>query len=141
MFRRYCLVASILVLLVGCTKTARLYDLETGEQIAVSYHGGSRGQLSTSFRSGESFSGEYSTVVSGAVGWGNIYASVYSPAGVASGSGSSASLAVAGPQRGSAILTGNRGTVVTCEYVSGTLGGHGTGGCVDNHGKKYKLMF
>jgi hypothetical protein len=81
--------------------------------------------------SGEQLSGEYVTVVNSAVGWGSIYSGVYSASGV--------SAAVAGKNQGSAVMTGDKGTILNCEYISS--GGHGTGACQDKRGTKYKLMF
>jgi hypothetical protein len=39
---------------------------------------------------------------------------------------------------GTAILTGDKGTILNCEFISS---GHGSGACQDNHGVKYKLLF
>jgi len=81
--------------------------------------------------SGEKLSGEYVTLVNSAVGWGSVYSGVYSASGV--------SVGVSGKNQGSAIMTGDRGTILNCEYISS--GGHGSGACEDRRGTKYKLMF
>jgi hypothetical protein len=66
-----------------------------------------------------------------------LWAGVRFTSGVYSASGVSA--AVAGKNQGSVIMTGDRGTILNCEYISS--GGHGTGACEDKRGTKYKLMF
>jgi hypothetical protein len=113
-----------------------VYDLANGAMSVMKYsrHGSSKGTLKGPLPSGETVSGEYVTVSNAAVGWG----SVYSSASGASVSG--ISIAAAGRRYGSAILTNEQHTVVNCEYVVGS-NNHGTGGCEDNHGNKYKLMF
>jgi hypothetical protein len=45
-----------------------------------------------------------------------------------------------GEQFGNAVLVGDKGTVLDCEYVVG-VGAHGTGACKDNNGGKYRLLF
>jgi hypothetical protein len=74
------------------------------------------------------------------IGWGSVDGSVVGSGGFASGNASGLSVASGGHRYGSAILTNDQHTVVTCEYIVG-LNGHGTGGCKDNHGTEYKLMF
>jgi hypothetical protein len=115
----------------GCT--ARLYNLDSGEitPLKCSHRHRTTGTVSGTMASGEKLSGEYVTVVNSAVGWGSIYSGVYSASGV--------SAAVAGKNQGSAVMTGDKGTVLNCEYISS--GGHGTGACKDKRGTKYKLMF
>jgi hypothetical protein len=49
------------------------------------------------------------------------------------------SVAVSGKNQGTVIMTGDKGTILNCEYISS--GGHGTGACEDKHDTKYKLMF
>jgi hypothetical protein len=115
----------------GCT--ARLYNLDNGEvtPLKCSHRHRTTGTVSVTLASGEKLSGEYVTVVNSAIGWGSIYSGVYSASGV--------SAAVAGKNQGSVIMTGDRGTILNCEYISS--GGHGTGACEDKRGAKYKLMF
>jgi hypothetical protein len=124
-----------LLLLYGCTKEAHLYDLTTGAQTLIRYsaNGRGRGTLTGQLATRETLKGEYTTVVNAAVGWGSIYSGVYSATGT--------SVAVGGSQRGSAVMTGDKGLVLNCEYISSAWNGHGTGACEDNHGTKYKLMF
>ena len=74
----------------------------------------------------------------GAVGWGSVYSSVYGTAGSASANSNGTAVALSLQGQGSAILTGDKGTVLNCEFISS---GHGTGACEDSHGAKYKLMF
>jgi hypothetical protein len=112
----------------------RLYNLETGAQTALSYsyNGSGHGRLSGTPPSGEAMKGEYTTVADAAVGWGSIYSST--------GSASASTVSTSNKQYGTAVATGDKGTVIQCEYVTG-MSGHGSGACKDNHGGKYKLMF
>jgi hypothetical protein len=131
MTKRIVLVVLLCSVAFAKDRSARLYNLTTGEVATIIYHGGhSHGTLQTEIKS-ESLHGEYSTVRGGAMAWGSIY----SGGGVANGYAGSVPLSA----RGSAILTGNKGTVINCEYISGVR--NGSGACEDNHGTKYKLMF
>lgn len=122
------------VFLSGCTLHGRLYNLETGATTIVtfSYSGSGHGHLTGTLPSGEVMKGEYTTVADAAYGWGSIYG--------AGGSATASTGAVSGKQYGTAVATGDKGTVINCEYVTG-MSLHGSGACKDNHGGKYKLMF
>jgi len=106
-----------------------VYDLSTGAMSTMKYsrHGSGKGTLAGPLPSGEVVSGEYVTVTNAAIGWGSVYASVAGSGGYASGTGNSFSVAAGGRRFGSAILTNEQHTVVTCEYVVG-FNGHGFGG-------------
>lgn len=136
------LVASTLFL-VSCTRQARIYNLTTGEvtEAHYSYGGSGKGKIWTTLKTGEMLKGEYVTIAGGQVGWGSIFGSVYGKGGSASGSASGYTVSTEAKQRGTAILTGDKGTIVTCEYVTSAWNGAGTGACKDNHDVLYKLMF
>jgi hypothetical protein len=117
----------------GRTKQGRLYNLTTGAQTTLTYTDSGKGRGSiTATLADEALKGEYTTVANGTVGWGAIYGSLGNAAASAS--------TVSRKQEGTAILTGDKGIVIDCEYVT-TPGGHGSGVCKDNHSVKYKLMF
>src|SRR5579862_2185429 len=115
--------------------TAHLYNLSDGTKSVIKFSRwrGSHGPLRMTLPSGENLAGEYSVVHGGALGWGLIYGSVYGTGGSASGSATGTSLAMSLRGEGSAILTGDRGTILNCEFISS---GHGSGACQDNHGVK-----
>jgi hypothetical protein len=73
--------------------------------------------------------------------WGSVFATVYGPAGSATATDTGYSGSIENKQKGSAIVTGNQGTVVECEYVTSAFGAQGYGACKDNKGNRYKLMF
>ena len=127
------LVVLLLLMLCGCTKTARLYNLDTGEVSIVKYsdRGTGHGLISGQFKSGETFQGEYSTVAGGTMAWGSIYSSVYTPVGSASSTSTAFTNAVEGKQKGAGIITGDKGTILDCEYAVSALSGHGAGACKD----------
>lgn len=136
-------LAPLLILLVvafegGCTLTGRLYNLTTGEvtPVTMSYSGSGKGKIrAVVASSGEKVTGEYITFGHRPVNWGSIYAKVYGTEGSAYGSSEGKS-----NQYGTAVATGDKGGVVDCEYVT-TMLAHGSGGCTDNQGTLYKLMF
>ncbi len=135
------LVASLLLYACTRTSTGHVYNLTTGQMFTFAYtfNGRGRGTI-TAAMTGENLSGEYSVVQGGAVSWGNIYASVYSPAGATSGNANSIGVTTAGVRRGAAILTGDKGSVLDCEFVVG-MNGHGTGACRAKDDTKYRMMF
>jgi hypothetical protein len=136
-------LVSFALLIFGCSKKARIYNLTTGEVVPAqfSYNGTGKGTLTAVTASGEKLKGEYVTLAGGQVSWGSIYASVYGPKGSASGSGSSFASSTEAKQRGTAIATGDKGTIIQCEYITSVWNGGGTGACKDNHDVLYKLMF
>jgi hypothetical protein len=133
--RRLAFIALVCTFLFGCTKHGHIYNLATGEttEVDFSYSGSGHGHLSATLASsGEVFKGEYTTTADATYGWGSIYS--------ASGSASASTSTVSGKQYGTAVATGDKGTVIDCEYVT-SMSLHGSGACKDNHGGKYKLMF
>jgi hypothetical protein len=113
--------------------TGHIYNLADGGVTIVKYSRwhGDHGPITATMPSGETMHGEYSITRGGAVGWGSIYSSVYGSAGT-----TAAGISIRG--QGSLILTGDKGTILNCEFISS---GHGSGACLDNHGVKYKLLF
>ena len=127
-------LALLSALVVGCGGSLHLYNLRTGNMGNLRYsHGvdGSRGTISGSL-SGEAFSGEYSVVTNAAIGWGSIYGTA--------GNATATSIAI-GRRFGSAVLTGDKQTVLDCEFVLNGLSAHGAGACKDNHGDSYRMLF
>jgi len=131
---RFTIILLVCTFLSSCTMHGHLYNLATGETTVVSfsYSGSGHGHLSATLASGEVFKGEYTTTADAAYGWGSIY----STGGFATASTGT----VNGKQYGTAVATGDKGTVIECEYVT-SMSLHGSGACKDNHGGKYKLMF
>jgi len=127
---------ALVLCLAGCIKKARLYNLTTGEvtEAQFSYSGTGKGKITAMAASGENFRGEYRTIPGGDVSWGAIYAGVY-------GSAVAGTSRMSAQQRGSAIATGDKGTIIQCEYITSAWNGAGTGACKDSHGTLYKLMF
>src|SRR6185437_9662575 len=128
------LLLSLVLGLVGCTRTAHLYNVDTGDSVDLKYQTSGRGHgtIGGTLPSGETLKGEWSATSNAAVGWGNVYSGVYSANAMTVSGG--------GRNEGIAILKGDRGTVLNCEFIAG-FGGSGMGACKDNHEQKYKLMF
>ena len=129
-------------LLTGCTRQGNIYNLATGERTTLIYTvaGTGRGTIKGTFASGETASGEYAVVSSASIGWGSIYSSVYTRTGQATANSNAISMSQNGRRFGSAILTGSRGAVITCEFALGSSG-HGYGACSGQDNSTYKLMF
>jgi hypothetical protein len=116
------------------TRKFRLYDTATGEKSAAAFkfRWSSLAGTAEATIDGEKVAGEYSISQSGSFGWGSIYAG-----------GSSASVigAAVGGGRGALVMTGPSGLVVQCEFVTNVGTTHGNGGCKDNRGAVYTLIF
>jgi hypothetical protein len=133
-------VLFIVLFEVACTIHGRIYNLTTGEvtPVNITYGGSGRGKISgVVASSGEKVSGEYITFAHVPVNWGSVYAEVYGTQGSAYTSGASLGKS---NQYGTAVVTGDKGSVVDCEYVTTALT-HGSGACADKQGTLYKLMF
>lgn len=125
---------------VACTIHGRIYNLTTGEvtPVDITYGGSGRGKISGVVpSSGEKVSGEYITFAHIPANWGSVYAKVYGTEGSAFTSSVSHGNS---NQYGTAVVTGSKGSVVDCEYVTTALT-HGSGACTDKRGTLYKLMF
>jgi hypothetical protein len=136
------------ILLSGCPGTERireahLYNLTTGEVAPTQFTDAGRGKgtVAVTLASGEQFKGEYVTVLTEESSWGSIYASVYGRGALTTASGTQRSRSQSSQQYGTAIATGDKGTIIQCEYVMSLRNRAGTGACEDNHKVKYKVMF
>ena len=116
------------------TRKFRLYDTQTGQKsdAAFKFRWSSTAGTAEDTIAGEKISGEYSISQSGSFGWGSIYS------GGASASVNSISI---GAGRGALIMTGPSGRVLECEFVTNAVTTHGNGGCKDNEGSLYRLIF
>jgi hypothetical protein len=134
---------AMLIGFVSCALSARIYNLDNGEVVIATfkYSGTGRGSVKATLPSGEVCKGEYVTVAGGTTGWGSVFPTVYGPGGSASASSIGYGTSIENKQKGTAIVIGNRGTVVECEYVTSAFSAQGYGACRDNKGNRYKLMF
>jgi len=87
---------------------------------------------------GTQMEGQYIVVRGGASGWGTVYSSVVGGGRIVTGSGQTLSSWTSDTAQGSAILTGV-GKMLTCEFLVGST--HGMGGCRDQDGHRYRLLF
>ncbi len=124
------------------TREVRLYNIASGESFKVSAKskGTGKGLMEGALPSGERLGGEYVVVQNASVGWGSVYGGGTGPSGYSSGGATGTSITMRGQRYGSAILTGDKGTVLDCEFTVG-VNAHGTGLCKDNHDAKYRMMF
>jgi hypothetical protein len=119
-------------------RTGTIYNLTSGERIVFTY---ANKMMTATLASGERLTGDYATIAEGSDSWGEIYnrGTTQSGAQWNSSNTSSRSSQREASARGTAIATGDKGTIIQCEYV--TTQTSGTGFCEDNHGVRYKLMF
>ena len=145
--KKLVLLVFVLLFLVACTKYARLYpvnDLASTTGVLKAKYidsGTGGGEITLVMPDGETLSGEYTTVDTTTVGFGNIYTSVYGTGGSAYGTGTATSFAVSGSSPGIATLYGNKGTMMQCEYFVSNWTGKGGGACKKNDGSLYRLHF
>ena len=129
------LVLLLVLPLCGCGGKIDLFNLATGAKNILTYHytHTGRGTITGPLGTGETLQGEYSVTDNAAIGWGSVYS--------AAGSASGTAIATGGRRYGAAVLTGDKGTVLNCEFTLGSLTAHGTGVCQDNHEGKYRMIF
>ncbi|MFZ1964782.1 MAG: hypothetical protein WAU78_15185 [Roseiarcus sp.] len=104
-------------------------------------HGEGHGTLEIVAPDGEKFQGEYSIVFGSSVGFRSILATSSGAAGSATTSGFSTNVAISGSGQGSAVLSGDRGTSIQCEFLNNNLTGHGYGGCQSSKGGLYRMVY
>jgi hypothetical protein len=104
-------------------------------------HGQLHGTLEITTPDGEHLQGEYSIVSGGSVGFGNIFATAYGAGGSASANGITTSVVMSGSGQGSAVLAGDRGTSIQCEFLNNNLTGHGYGACRSSKGGLYRMVY
>jgi len=137
-------LVAVVALSLSCgARKARLYNLDSGQVLNASFTwgGSGKGKLTIVMPDGEQCTGEYVTVPEGSSTWGSVFGTVYGPGGSVSGSATGYSVSVEGKQKGTAIATSNKGTVIECEYVTSSWSPQGYGACQDNKGTVYRLMF
>ncbi|ULA62617.1 MAG: hypothetical protein LZF86_40121 [Nitrospira sp.] len=141
------LVVAIGVALIGCTRTARMYpanDLAISSGVLTARfvaYGTGNGEIEIVMPDGELLKGEYSIVRGGAMGFGNIYGSVYGSGGSMSFAGSANSYVVPGGSPGMASAFGEKGTTMQCEFYNDNFSGHGNGACKSSRNALYRLQY
>jgi hypothetical protein len=125
----------------GCVveRDASLYPLDDGAkhtgviQAQLVGHGNLHGTMDAMLPDGEALKGQYSIVPRGSSGFGSII----SAAGVATASG----VSVSNDGQGSAVMYGDRGTTIQCEFYNNNMVGHGFGACHSSEGGTYKMIY
>jgi hypothetical protein len=123
------------------TLSARLYNLAGGEvlQTLFTYDGSGKGFIKLQRSPDDLCTGEYMTLAGGVTVWGSIYGKVFTPETEAQGKAEVQAGAAPTTQKGTAIISCKKGTLIECEYLA--EGQHGQGACKDNLGTLYRLMF
>jgi len=144
---RLIFLLALALALAGCTMSARLYPVNemaasTGVLVAkYKSYGTQHGEMSVALPSGEVLNGEYSVVSGGSVGFGSVYGQVYGQGQVATGYATSNSFSMSGSGQGMASLFGDKGSVMTCEFINNNFSGHGHGGCQTSTGALYRVIY
>ncbi|WP_281951406.1 hypothetical protein [Nitrosophilus kaiyonis] len=133
----------ILIIFNGCTRHARLYNLNTGNVLTASFkdYGIGHGEITLKMSNGTVLKGEYSTINDTNYNYALIN-------GSAASNDNQYAWAIAqgfsfnqpGKQFGSAIVSGE-GIIIDIVYVVDPWTGHGYGVGKDNKGNKYKIQF
>ena len=119
-----------------------LYRLDTHQVIPVEFTRSAfkaNGKIWITLPSGEKLAGEYSVVREGASGWGSVYSTAVGGGYIVTGTSNAYSGWAAHSAQGTAILSGDNNKSMTCEFIVGSI--HGSGGCQDQDGNRYKLLF
>lgn len=131
-----------LLLLAACDlSNATIYNLKTGESYKATFVNSIRsggGQMTAEGPDGEHFSGRFSN-----------FAKDITPAQalmkiadqVSWAQGKGVIFGQQGELTGTAVLTGNKGTVLDLAYTVDSATGHGSGVGKDNKGNDYKILF
>ena len=90
---------------------------------------------------GENFKGDYSIVFGGSVGFGNIFASAMGTQGAVTANGLATSVSIPNEGQGVALLIGDQGTTIQCEFLNNNMFGHGYGGCRSSKGAIYRFIY
>ena len=131
---------TITIIIVGCATIkivpVSLQNLSNEEIIETKFEfsGNDTGKISFQLPSGEHFYGEYYAVQHDDTEWGIIFNQAWS-----------SSIIFFGPKRtgdrSSAVMEGDKGTILSCEYVILYGGSEGLGACRNNKNVIYRLTF
>jgi len=126
----------------SCVTTARLYNLDSGEVLNASFenYGTGHGIITVVTSTGDTLSGEYSTISGMSYSSGFGTASASGTGGYAWATAQGFSFNQPGKQFGSATLAG-KGLIIDIVYVVDPWSSHGHGVGKDNKGGKWKIQF
>ena len=129
-------------LLGSCSSTGRLYNLDTGEVLSVTYenYGTGRGKITANTGSGKTLVSEYTTISDMGFSTGVGTATASGTGGYAWAVAQGFSFSQSGRQYGTATLVGD-GMVIDVVYVADPWTGNGHGVGRDNRGGKYRVHF
>jgi hypothetical protein len=133
---------ALVLLVVGCVTTARLYNLNTGEILNATFEntGSGHGNITLVAEDGRIFTGEYSTISGASFSSGFGSGSVSGSGAYTWATAQGFSFNQPGQQYGSAVVVGD-GVVIEVVYIVDPWGGHGNGVGRDNKGGVYRLQF
>jgi hypothetical protein len=137
-------LVGVVIFLTACTitRTARLYDLDTGQVLhaTMATHGTGHGEVTVVTPDGKTLTGEYSTVSNGqfSSSSANAMVNVGGTFGWANAQGFSVTRSSA--VVGSGVVTGS-GIVLEVVFQVDSFTKHGDGVGRDNKGHKYRLEF
>ena len=134
----FCLTITIII--VGCATTkivpVSLVNISNEEIIKTKFEfsGNDTGKISFQLPFGEHFNGEYHPVQHDDTEWGIIFNQVWSSSMISTGSRKTS-------YRSSAVMVGDKGTILSCEYVTLYGRSENLGACRNNKNVTYRLTF
>jgi len=131
------------IVLCGCVTTARLYNLNEASVIYAKFgnYGIGHAKITAIAPDGEQFEGEYTTLSNMSMSTGFGTASAFSSDNYVWAQAQGFSFNQPGKQFGSAVIVGDRGTVIEIIYAVDPWTSHGSGVAKDNKGNKYRVQF
>lgn len=139
---RSLVVAALIAVPVFAKAKGHLYRVDTHQVIPFEFTRSvfsAHGKIWLTLPTGEKLTGEYSVIREGGQGWGSVYSSVSGNGYYATGSGRAYSGWSSATAQGTGLLSGDNNKAMTCEFIVGSI--HGSGGCQDQDGNLYKLIF
>ncbi len=129
-------------LLGSCSSTGRLYNLDTGEVLNITYenYGTGRGKITAITGSGKNLAGEYTTISDMGFSTSVGTATASGSSGYAWAIAQGFSFSQPGRQYGTGTLAGD-GIVIDVVYIVDPWTGNGHGVGRDNKGGKYRVHF
>lgn len=143
----FLLLSITLVVLAGCSVSARLIRTDDGMATNLEFMRSFTGHNRLTFTNseGEVFDLEYTTLSGGSFGWGSSSSTAHAVSGSVSAYGWANSMGFSfsqpGVQYGAFIATGNKGTVIDGVYAVDAFTNHGHGVAKDNKDRPYRVIW
>jgi hypothetical protein len=138
--KKLCLYAVTLLALAACENMGGLYPVNAGDAASAeipahfTWAGTGTGSLDVVMPGGETMSGNFGPAYGDASHFGDVFNAVYGPYSTLPDS----------PNKGApttAMLKGNKGSSMQCEFYNDDYTNHGFGGCKASNGALYRIRY